>query len=171
MITLNLIIYQFNFLYSISLKGALNLSLVEDLLVALKKAEKEIGIIEIEPIEEEIKKFCLIIDDNNPIYFTKSIFPPGYIMNLTNRVIQEVFINIGPAFISKIRGIIHVGSEVKFMKVMSMEQNYKIKIETSEPIEKKGKKGSYYSIIFKTSILDQKDEVCAIDDHDFFFKL
>ncbi|MFX1274078.1 MAG: hypothetical protein ACFFBP_20415 [Promethearchaeota archaeon] len=137
----------------------------------LRKVEKEIGISEIEPIEEEIKKFCEIIDDNNPVYFDRSIFPPGYIMNLTNRVIQEVFIKIGPKFISEIRGVIHVSSEVKFFKVMKMNQNYIITIETSQPIEKEGKMGNYFSIVFKTSILNKENEICAIDNHEFFFKL
>ena len=147
------------------------MSLAKELHMELKKAEQEIGIREVDPIEEEIKKFCEIIEDNNSIYFIKMIFPPGYIMNLTNRVIQEVFIKIGPFFISKIKGVIHVGSEVNILKVMSMKQNYKIKIETSEPVEKMGKKGKYYSIIFKTSILDKNNDVCVIDNHDFFFKL
>jgi len=148
-----------------------SVSLANALYKELKKAEKEVGIKEIEPIKEEIKKFCDIIDDSNPIYFEKSIFPPGYIMNLTNRVIQDVFIKIGPAFISKIKGVIHISSEVKLLKVMSLDQIYKISIETSRPIEKTGKKGNYYSVIFKTSILDDNDNICAIDNHEFFFKL
>lgn len=146
-------------------------SLINDLHLALKQAEKDIGIIEIEPLEDEIKKLCEIIEDNNKIYFEKSLFPPGYIMNLTNRVIQDVFFKIGPLFISKIKGLIHVGSEVKYLKLMSLKHSYKIKLEFSRPIEKRGKEGIYYSIIFKTSILDGNNDVCAIDDHDFFFKL
>ena len=148
-----------------------SVSLAKELQVKLKEVEKEIGTKEIAPIKEEIRKFCEIIDDNNPIYFEKSIFPPGYIMNLTNRVIQDVFIKIGPAFISKIRGVIHISSEVKLMEVMSLDQKYKISIETSTPIEKTGKKGNYYSVIFKTSIMNENDNVCAIDNHEFFFKL
>jgi len=146
-------------------------TLADDLYDELKRVEREIGIKEIEPIKEEIKKFCEIIDDKNPIYFEKSIFPPGYIMNLTNRVIQEVFIKIGPHFFSKIKGVIHISSKVKLVKVMSLDQNYKVTIQTSTPIEKTGKKGKYYSIIFKTLIMDKKDDICAIDNHEFFFKL
>ena len=146
-------------------------SLVDDLHLALKQVEKEIGIIKIEPLEDEIKRFCEIIEDDNPIYFKESLFPPGYIMNLTNRVIQDVFFKIGPLFISRIKGLIHVGSKVKYLKPMSLKHSYKIKLEFSSPIEKRGKEGIYYSIIFKTSIFDGNNDVCAIDDHDFFFKL
>jgi len=138
---------------------------------ALKKAETKIGIEDIEPIEAEIKTFCEIIDDINPIYLKQKVFPPGYIMNLTNRVIQKVFIEIGPLFISRIRGLIHVGSEVDFFRPMPLKKKYKIKIETSIPVEKKGKMGNYYSVIFKTLIFDEDENLYAVDHHNFFFKL
>ena len=149
-------------------------SMAEELHHALKKVEEEIGFEEIAPIEKEIQKFCEIIDDNNPAYFTEGIFPPGYVMNLTNRVIQKVFIKIGPLFMgknSKIKGLIHVGSVVEFLKPMPLNKKYKIKIETSEPKEKTGKKGTYYAVVFKTIIVDENDAIYALDYHDFFFKL
>ena len=101
-------------------------SLSEELHEKLKIVEKEIGIREIEPFEEEIKEFCDIIDDNNPLYFKKSIFPPGYIMNLTNRVIQEVFIKIG-----------HITGRTRrtgIREVSSYEDQYRI--------QKKGRSGN-----------------------------
>lgn len=146
-------------------------SVVKELDEALKNATAEIGLDEIEPLEKELLKFCELIDDNNPAYFKGDVFPPGYLMNLTNRVIQKVFIKIGPLFISKIRGLIHVNSDVEFLKPMSMNEKYKVQIETTEPIEKKGKMGTYFDVIFKTKILDRRDELCAVDNHDFFFKL
>ena len=146
-------------------------SVVKELDEALKNATDEIGWDEIEPIEKELIKFCELIDDNNPAYFKGDVFPPGYLINLTNRVIQKVFIKIGPMFISKIRGLIHVNSEVEFLKPMTMNQKYKVRIETTEPVEKTGKMGVYYEVIFKTSILNEKEELCAVDNHDFFFKL
>ncbi len=146
-------------------------SVVKELDDALKNATDEIGLAEIEPLEKELIKFCELIDDNNPEYFKGDVFPPGYLMNLTNRVIQKVFIKIGPLFVSKVRGLIHVNSDVEFLKPMSMNEKYKVKIETTEPVEKKGKMGVYYDVIFKTKIFNEKDELCAVDNHDFFFKL
>jgi len=136
----------------------------------LKKTVIEIGLEEVETDEKELKIFCDIIDDNYLKYLNSNTFPPGYIMNLTNSVIRKVFIKLGPIIMSKIQALIHVSSEVKYLKPMSMNEKYKIKIETSEPIEKKGKTGTYYSVIFKTLIFDDKD-LCATDDHNFFFKL
>ena len=146
-------------------------SIVKELDMALKKATNEIGLDVIEPIEKELIKFCELIEDNKDYYLKEDIFPPGYLMNLTNRVIQKVFIKIGPMFISKIRGLIHVNSEVEFLKPMLMNEKYKVRINTTEPIEKKGKMGTYYEVIFKTSILNYKTELCAVDNHNFFFKL
>ena len=63
-------------------------------------------------------------------------------------------------------------SEVEFFKPMPLENKYKIKIETTEPVEKKGKLGTYYSVIFNTSVLDETGEdLYALEKHDFFFKL
>jgi hypothetical protein len=146
-------------------------SLANDLHETLKNVENDVGTEKIQPDRKEIEKFCSIIGDSNTLYFEKGLFPPGYIMNLTNRVIQKFFIEIGPMFISKIRGLIHVGSKVEFRKPMSFDKSYVIKVETSEPVEKKGKQGTYYSIIFKTVITDEDDEIHAVDLHDFFFKL
>jgi len=146
-------------------------TLSDELHETLKNVEKKVGIEEVQPDRKEIEKFCDIIGDTNPIYVEKGIFPPGYIMNLTNRVIQKIFIEIGPLFISKIRGLIHVGSKVEFLKPMPLDISYTIKIETSKPKEKTGKKGTYYSSIFKTTIFDKDNDVHAIDHHEFFFKL
>lgn len=156
-------------------------TLVKELHESLKKAENELGIVIVEPDLKEIGKFCEIINEDSSIYFNESnvgeidsssmVMPPGYVMNLTNRVIQKIFIKIGPMFISKIRGLIHVSSEVEFFKPLQMGNKYGISIETSKPIEKVGKKGTYYSVIFKTTIKDENSELCALDDHNFFFKL
>lgn len=146
-------------------------STARELHEALQKATTEIGTESINPIKKEIRKFCSIIGDNNPIYFEENIFPPGYIMNLTNRVIQKIFFKIAPFFRSKIKGLIHVGSEVEFIKSMPLDQNYKIRIKTSKPVKKKGKMGAYYAILFETEIFDETNEKCAIDHHNFFFKL
>lgn len=151
--------------------NAVTQALANEIHLELKKAEEEIGTIEINPIGEEIRKFCQIIDDENPIYLQEGIFPPGYIMNLNNRVIQEVFIRILPLFASRIRGIIHAGSEVEFIREMSLKNMYRIRIETSVPVKKNGKMGEYYTIMFKTIMSDEMDEVCAIDHHNFFFRL
>ena len=144
--------------------------ILKELNDALKNATNEIGLDEIKPVKKELIKFCELIDDNNPDYFKGDIFPPGYVMNLTNRVIQKVFLKIVPMFINKIKGLIHVNSEVEFLRPMSMNKKYKVKIETTEPVKKTGKKGVYYEVIFKTSIFDDED-LCATDDHNFFFKL
>ncbi|MBD3229399.1 MAG: hypothetical protein GF329_14535 [Candidatus Lokiarchaeota archaeon] len=143
---------------------------------------KDIGIRELIINEKEIIKFCELINDNNEIYYNNSeakksgfegkLVPPGYIMNLTNPYIQKIFIKGGAEFFpGLIKGVIHVGSKIKYFKPMIMDKKFKIKIENSEPVEKSGEKGSYYSVIIKLSILDQEDTVYAIDNHEFFFKL
>ena len=146
-------------------------SLVKEIDAALNEATETIGFQEIKPIQKELIKFCKLIGDENPLYFENDVFPPGYLMNLTNRVIQKIFIQIGPLFIDKIRGLIHVNSEVAFLRPMTMNQSYHVKIETTEPVKKEGKMGIYYEVIFQTSIFNGKHELCATDNHDFFFKL
>ena len=141
----------------------------EELHQTLKKVEKEVGLEPVKIDRKEIIKFNELIDDKTSFDI---LIPPGYVMNVTNRVIQQVFIKIGPLFISKIRGLIHVNSEVEFYKPMPIENKYRIKIETTVPIEKTGKMGTYYSVIFNTSIFDEKGEDrYALDKHEFFFKL
>ena len=145
--------------------------MAKELEIVLKKAEGQIGIQKIDSIEEEIKNFCEIVGDNNAIYFDQDIFPPGYIMNLTNRVVQQIFMIIGPKFIAKVKGVIHVSSEVKLLEPMPLKIKYFVKINTSQPEKKEGKKGDYYSVTFKTTIYDEKNKTYAIDNHVFFFKL
>ncbi len=155
--------------------------LIQELSDTLKKVEKEVGIETVLLKEKEVYSFCELIGDANPLYFNDEsakkagfdgkIIPPGYIMNLTNRVIQKIFIKIGPLFISKIRGLIHASSDVQYFKIMALNKKYKVVIETENPNEKTGAKGTYYSIIFKSSVFDENDELCAVDYHNFFFKL
>ncbi|MHA1147250.1 MAG: hypothetical protein ACTSR8_03300 [Promethearchaeota archaeon] len=141
----------------------------EELHQTLKKVEKEVGLDPIRINRKEILKFNELIDDKMSF---DAVIPPGYVMNVTNRVIQQIFIKIGPLFISKIRGLIHVNSEVEFYKPMLVESHYRIKIETTKPIEKTGKMGTYYSVIFNTFIFDENYEALyALDKHEFFFKL
>ncbi len=155
--------------------------LIQELSDTLKKVEKEVGIETVLLKEKEVSSFCELIGDANPLYFSdesakdagfeSKIIPPGYVMNLTNRVIQKIFIKIGPLFISKIKGLIHASSDVRFFKIMMLNKKYKIVIETENATEKSGAKGQYYSIVFKSSVLDENNELCAVDFHNFFFKL
>jgi hypothetical protein len=149
----------------------LNMSIAKELYDTLKSAEKEVGIKEIEPNEEKIRAFCKLIDDDNPLYFDNHIFPPGYIMNLSNIVLTPIILKTVPLLQSKISGYIHVNSEVEFIKTMPMKKTYKIEIVSSEPVEKEGKKANYLSVIFKTTISDKNNEIYAIDNHHFFFRL
>jgi len=148
-----------------------SLPIAKELYEILKKAEKEIGIKEVQPDEKEIKTFSKLIDDENPLYFDKYVFPPGYIMNLSNRVLAPIILRTHPLLQSKLSGYIHVKSEVEFFKPMPMKKTYKIEIVSSEPVEKRGKKGKYLSVIFKTTIRDKEKEIFAIDNHHFFFRL
>ena len=143
--------------------------LVEELHQSLKKVEKEVGSEPIKIERRDILKFNELIDDKTPF---GDLIPPGYIMNMTNQVITQIFIKIGPLFISKIRGLIHVNSEVEFFKPMAIKNKYKITIETTQPIEKTGKMGNYYSVVFNTSVFDEQDkELYALDKHEFFLKI
>ena len=54
---------------------------------------------------------------------------------------------------------------------MLLNKKYKVKIDLTEPVKKTGKKGTYYSVVFKTSVLDENDTIYAIDNHEFFIKL
>ena len=146
-------------------------NIAQELYETLKRAEKEVGIKEIQPNEKEIKNFCKLIDDLNPLYFENHTFPPGYIMNLANIVLTPIILKTVPLLQSKISGYIHVNSEVEYRKIMPMNEIYKIKIISSEPVEKKGKKVKYLSVIFKTTITDKHDEIYATDNHHFFFRL
>ncbi|TFF96224.1 MAG: hypothetical protein EU544_01095 [Promethearchaeota archaeon] len=143
--------------------------LAEELHSTLKKVEKKQGTEIVRLKDKEVRKFCELIHDTG---YDGKFIPPGYIMNLTNRVIQKIFLEIGPLFISKIRGLIHVNSKVEFHEVMPLDKEYKISIETSKPLKKEGKKGTYYSIIFTTKVWDTNgSKLFAVDHHDFFFKL
>ena len=97
---------------------------------------------------------------------------PEFKLSVTSQVITQVFIKIGPLFISKIRGLIHVNSEVQFFKPMALKNKYKITIDTTPPIEKIGKMGTYFSVIFNTSVFDEQGEdLYALDKHEFFLKV
>lgn len=156
--------------------------LLNDLKTALSKAGEKVGTEIITPNPKKIMKFCDLVGDANPLYYIdnleeysegdKPIVPPGYLMNLTNQVIQKMFLEIGPLFISTIKGLIHVNSEVEFFHPLYIGQQYQIAITTHDPIEKNGEKGKYYSIIFETSVSDPESrKLCVIDFHNFFFKL
>jgi acyl dehydratase len=156
--------------------------LVEKFKIRIKEVIKELGIQDLEPNEGEIIKFCKLINDDNPIYqddsaaikagYKGKLIPPGYLMSITNRSISQFFIIIGPEFYQKLAtGVIHVYSEVEFFNPMLLNRKYKVKIDLTEPVEKSGNKGSYYSVIFKVSVLDDDDITYAIDNHEFFFKL
>jgi len=142
---------------------------MQELYQAFKKAEKEAGAEIVDINAEEIVKFNNIIGDDQPIY---DIIPPGYIMNITNRVIQKLFSKIISLIVSEIKGFIHVSSDVEFNKPIPLKNRYRIKIETQTPAEKKGTTGNYYSFIFNISIIDETHrELYAFDKHEFFFKL
>lgn len=156
--------------------------LLNDLKNALHEAEGKVGTEIVTPKPKKIMKFCQLVGDTNPLYYSdnlesfsqdqKHIIPPGYLMNLTNQVIQKIFLEIGPLFISNIKGLIHVKSEVEFLHPIYIGHPYKIVIKTHNPIEKKGERGKYYSIIFETRVIEPETmDICAIDYHDFFFKL
>ncbi|MFW9898403.1 MAG: hypothetical protein ACFFDO_04000 [Candidatus Thorarchaeota archaeon] len=157
-------------------------SKIEELNGRLKKNMEEIGITEIKPNEMEILKYCELIEDNNLIFrddstaikagFEGKIIHPGYLMSLTNPLVQQILTKNGPDLFSNlVKAFIHVGSEVDFFKPLLMNKKYKIKAELSEPIEKKGKKRVYCSITFKFSVLDENDDIYAIDNHICFFRL
>lgn len=143
--------------------------LAEELHETLKQVEKDVGAETVLLKDKEVRTFCQLINDDN--YDGKHV-PPGYVMNLTNRVIQKIFIQIGPLFISKIKGLIHVSSKVEFFNLLLLEKTYLVVINTSQPVKKVGKNGTYYSIIFTTRVMDDaKEKTFAIDEHEFFFKL
>ncbi|MHA1281243.1 MAG: hypothetical protein ACTSQP_01955 [Promethearchaeota archaeon] len=143
--------------------------LANDLYNHLKEAAKKFENEIIKSESSEIEKFCEITGIRN---FKKNIIPQAYFMSFTNKIIKEIFLKIGPLFISQIKGLIHVSSEVEFFKDIFLNSNYKVSVDFSEPILKKGKKGDYYSIIFNINLLDEQgNEKIAIDHHEFFFKL
>lgn len=158
-------------------------SVIRDFHKTLLNTIDDFGLKEINIEENEIKEFCNLINDNNLIYFDDNraneagldgkILPPGYFMNLTTKFIYEIFVKGGPdLFASKVvKGLIHMKSDVEFFKSILMNKKYKIKIELSEPIKKEGTKGTYFSIIFKISLLDNEFNVYATDNHDFFFPI
>jgi len=157
-------------------------SLVEKFKIRIKEVIQEMGTQEFSIDESEITKFCELINDNNLIYLDEAaaikagykgrLIPPGYFMSITNRAISQFFIIIGPEFYQKFAtGVIHTSSEVKFYSPMLLNKKYKVKIVLTEPVKKTGKKGTYYSVVFKTSILDENDTIYAIDNHEFFIKL
>ena len=159
-----------------------NRSKAEELNRKLKKNVEEIGMYEFIPDDKEIIKFCDLIGDDNLIYldniaaekagFEGKVIPPSYMTTLTNPLVQLILTRDGPHLFSKlVKAFIHVGSEIEFFKPMTMNKKYKIKTELSEPIKKSGKKGVFYNIIFKFSVLDENNIICAVDNHDCFFKL
>ncbi len=140
------------------------------------------GMVDVVPNEKEIKKFLTYIDDNNLLYndkdyaiqagFSDKLVPLEYIMNLTCPVTQEIFIKGGPELLPGIiKGVIHVGSILEFIKPIVVNHSYKIKIKVDNPVKKTGSKGNYYSVVFKLYILNENEKICAIDNHEFFFKL
>jgi len=149
----------------------------------MKEIIRKMGILELEPNEKEISKFCNLIDDINELYFDKEVaikagfedkvIPPGYVMNFTVPATHNFIISGGSEFVPGIiKGVIHVGSIVEYYNPMTVNKGYIIKTEVSDPVKKTGSKGSYYSVIIKLSILNEKkDMVYAIDNHEFFFKL
>lgn len=156
--------------------------LVKKFKTRIKEVVREMGTQEIDIDEREINKFCELIDDNNSIYLDDAVaiktgykgrlIPPGYFMSITNRAISQFFIIIGPEFYQKFAtGVIHTSSEVEFYCPMLLNKKYKVKIDLTEPVKKTGKKGTYYSVVFKTFILDENDTIYAIDNHEFFIKL
>ena len=155
--------------------------IVQELHHALKVAESEYDLELMKIRDNEIEQFCELIADSNPLYldaniarklgFDGKLIPPGYIMSLTTQQIYKMFIEIGPMFISKIKGIIHVKSEVIYNKPILRTIPYRISIETSIPKKKTGSKGNYYEVVFRTAVLDDFDETCVIDNHVFFLKL
>ncbi|MFX0186908.1 MAG: hypothetical protein ACFE8A_04130 [Candidatus Hodarchaeota archaeon] len=157
-------------------------SKIEELNMRLKKNMEDIGITEIDQDEMEIVKYCELIEDNNLIFrddstaikagFESKIIHPGYLMSLTNPLVQQILTKSGPDLFSNlVKAFIHVGSEVEFFMPLLMNKKYTIKVELSEPIEKKGKKGVYCSITFKFSVLDENNNIYAIDNHICFFRL
>ncbi len=156
--------------------------LVKKFKTRIKEVVKEMGTQEIELDEREINKFCELIDDNNSIYLDDAVaiktgykgrlIPPGYFLSITNRAISQFFIIIGPEFYQKFAtGVIHTSSEVEFYSPMLLNKKYKVKIDLTEPVKKTGKKGTYYSIVFKTSVLEENNIIYGIDNHEFFIKL
>jgi len=156
--------------------------LIKKFKTRIKEVVREMGTQEIELDEREINKFCELIEDNNSIYLDDALaiktgykgrlIPPGYFMSITNRAISQFFIIIGPEFYQKFAtGVIHTSSEVEFYSPMLLNKKYKVKIDLTEPVKKTGKKGTYYSVVFKTSVLDENDTIYAIDNHEFFIKL
>ena len=131
--------------------------------------------------EGEIQTFCEIIDDRNPLYFNNSvasqlglegkIIPPGYLMSLTNKFIQDIFIKFGPLLFDKIKGVVHVFSEVEYLRPLLIGKKYLIKIKFDRPVKKVGRKGTSFNVNFKTSIIDFNGIVHAVDNHYFFFKI
>jgi len=155
---------------------------VEKFKTRIKEVIREIGTQEIEIDEREITKFCELIGDDNSIYlddtaairagFKGKIIPLGYLMNISNRSISQFIIIIGPEFYQKLlTGVIHTSSEVEFIRSMPLKKKYKVKIDLTEPVKKSSEKGIYYSVVFKTSFLDENDIIYALDNHEFFFKL
>jgi len=153
----------------------------ENLFRILQKIENEIGEKEVKSSESEIQAFCEIIDDRNLLYFNDSIaselglegkiIPLGYLMSLTNKFIQDIFIKFGPLLFDKIKGVVHVFSEVEYLRPLLIGKKYLIKIKFDRPVKKVGRKGTSFNVNFKTSIIDINGIVHAVDNHYFFFKI
>jgi len=157
-------------------------SKIEELHRRLNENIEEIGITEIKIDENEIIKYCELIKENNLIFkddkvainagFEGKIIHPSYITSLTNPIVQQIIIKGGPELYSSlIKAYIHVGSEVEYKKPMVMNKKYKIKTELSESVEKTGKKGSFCSNSFTFSVMDENNDVYAIENHISFYKL
>ncbi|MHA1232726.1 MAG: hypothetical protein ACTSPQ_19005, partial [Candidatus Helarchaeota archaeon] len=109
----------------------------------------------------------------NQFGFDGPVIPPSYIMNITNPVMQILFIRIGQDFFQGlVKGVIHVSSIVNYYGPMLLNKRYKIKVEATNPVLRMGTKGKYYSVIIKLSILSEDMKYTyATDDHEFFFKI
>ncbi|MHA1269846.1 MAG: hypothetical protein ACTSPY_08695 [Candidatus Helarchaeota archaeon] len=143
----------------------------------------KIGTPEIHPRDKDILKFCELIDDTKNFYFFDhdalkigskgKLIPPGFLLNFTCPITQQIFINGGPDFFpGLVKAIIHVGSTVDYLLPMISNATYKIKIDLNDPVLKSGSKGDYCSIIFTLSITNNDEsKIFAIDHHEFFIKL
>lgn len=161
--------------------------MAQDLTIPELKEKIKEGVSRIAPIRSQIrpktlKKFCDIIEESNPIYFDpqaaqaagyeKIPVPESYFLTFLAPISQQFFTTgVGRLLKTYIKGIIHSYSEIKFFKQLFCETMYTQTFEMSEITHKKGKMGEYIVATFPLKVVDDKENLVAIDTHVFFLRI
>ena len=130
---------------------------------------------------ETVRGFCEIIQEASPIYlnleearkagFEKVPLPESYLLTLITPLSHELFTTgIGHLLGSIIRGIIHTSSVIEFHGPMYCDTPYRLRLEFSDLVRKKGKMGEYFVGTFPHTVFDARDERVAVDRHVFFMR-